>query len=153
GAALVPAFNPAPATVTVTNPGGDQYQLKMGATTAALTWKDITGSATTKFTGYPNFKGYTQGPGYWGMTFFIWPPDPNPANDWRKKFFLLPGGIYPTFGGPMNDNTKLFSGGSWTGNPAGNYVINYKAILAWIQVNCVQSNQNDPKPFPRRLRA
>src|SRR5262249_20106329 len=22
------------------------------------------------------FNGYTQGPGYWGKTFFIWPPDP-----------------------------------------------------------------------------
>src|SRR5262249_25436859 len=113
GATLVPAFNPAPSNVTVTKPGGDEYLLKKGAGTAALTWQDITGSSTTAFSGYPNFKGYTQGPGYWGMTFFIWPPDPNPANDWRKKFFLKTGGSYPNFGGPMNDNTKLFSGGSW----------------------------------------
>jgi Flp pilus assembly protein TadG len=26
------------------------------------------------------FNGYTQGPGYYGMTFFIWPPDPRNAN-------------------------------------------------------------------------
>jgi Flp pilus assembly protein TadG len=26
------------------------------------------------------FHGYTQGPGYWGKTFFIWPPDPRNTN-------------------------------------------------------------------------
>jgi hypothetical protein len=87
------------------------------------------------------------------MTFFIWPPDPNPANDWRKKFFLKTGGNYPNFGGPMNDDTKLFPGGSWNGSPPGNYVINYRAILAWIRANCVQSSPTDTKPFPPRLRA
>jgi hypothetical protein len=60
------------------------------------------------------FKGYSMGPGYWGKTFFIWPPDPrwgdgsatapsptspNATNgakdtngrwiaDWRRRFFL-----------------------------------------------------------------
>ncbi len=56
------------------------------------------------------FQGSSMGPGYWGKTFFIWPPDPrfdmaanvaspNPANpafdvagkpmcDWRRRFFL-----------------------------------------------------------------
>ena len=59
------------------------------------------------------FKGYSMGPGYWGKTFFIWPPDPrwgdgsataaDPTNpgasgvkdangrwiaDWRRRFFL-----------------------------------------------------------------
>ena len=153
GAPLVPAFNPAPPSVTVSNPGGDNYLPKQGSSNPALTWKDITGSSSVAFAGYPGFHGYTQGPGYWGMTFFIWPPDPNPANDWRKKFFLKPGGSYPTFGGPMNDNTKLFSGGSWNGNPQNNYVINYRAILAWIRANCVQSSPSDPKPFPPILRA
>jgi hypothetical protein len=160
GATLVPAFNPAPTSVTVTNNGGDQYQSPKGGSGPALTWKEITGSSTTAFTGYPNFKGYIQGPGYWGMTFFVWPPDPSLTNnadgtskDWRKRFFLLPGGSYPNFGRPMNDNTKLFSGGSWNGTPSGNYVINYKAILAWIKANCVQSSPSDPKPFPPMLRA
>jgi Flp pilus assembly protein TadG len=49
----------------------------------------------------PNFQGYIQGPGYWGKTFFIWPPDPrgattpgdmsatNDAKDWRQRFFIL----------------------------------------------------------------
>src|SRR5438270_9833190 len=57
----------------------------------------------------PNFKGYSMGPGYYGKTFFIWPPDPrydagadpsqpSPTDpkkdvngkhicDWRKRFF------------------------------------------------------------------
>jgi hypothetical protein len=56
------------------------------------------------------FKGYSMGPGYWGKTFFIWPPDPrfsasanltspnttypafdtsgNAMCDWRLHFFL-----------------------------------------------------------------
>jgi hypothetical protein len=59
------------------------------------------------------FKGYSMGPGYWGKTFFIWPPDPrwgggsgaidptspSPTNgvkdtngnwicDWRLRFFV-----------------------------------------------------------------
>ena len=33
--------------------------------------------------------GYTQGPGYWGKTFFVWPPDPNPTNDWRQVYFNI----------------------------------------------------------------
>jgi len=51
------------------------------------------------------FNGFTQGPGYWGKTFAIWPPDPgdasgagqptpanyanNGARDWRQRFFLM----------------------------------------------------------------
>jgi hypothetical protein len=86
------------------------------------------------------FKGYTVGPRYWGKTFFIWPPDPN--NDWRKKFFFLSDGTTP-----CNDNTRLFNT-SYPGfnDPAGNYVINYKAILAWIK-------STGPNPFPSQLRA
>src|SRR5262249_18836373 len=61
GATLVPAFHPAPNTVTSTNPGGDNYLLKNGSTLPAKNWQEITGSATTAFGGYPNFKGYTQG--------------------------------------------------------------------------------------------
>ncbi len=154
----VPAFNLPPATVTNTTPGGDKYLPKQGSSNPARTWQDITGSSGTAFKGYAyyngTFYGWTQGPGYWGKTFFIWPPDPNPAKDWRKLYFMKTGGSYPTFGGPMNDNTKLWtSSGLWNGSPPGNYVINYKAILAWIKANCVQSSPTDPKPFPPLLRA
>ena len=81
------------------------------------------------------------GPGYWGKTFFIWPPDPDAANDWRKKFFFLPNGTTP-----CNNNLKLWSQSEPWNNPTGNYIINYKAILNWI-VN------TGPNPFPSQLRA
>ena len=99
-------------------PGGDNYPAKNGTSTSPPTyaatvneWKayaDIKNStfetnATTG--GYGSgFVGYTQGPGYWGKTFFIWPPDPraatstdmsvaanqanNGAKDWRQRFFI-----------------------------------------------------------------
>ncbi|HEV3309701.1 MAG TPA: pilus assembly protein TadG-related protein [Chloroflexota bacterium] len=140
------AFSSAPGTVTSTAPAGDQYLNKQNTTTTALTWKDITGSQNTAFTGYAAkqgnvFYGYQQGPGYWGKTFFMWPPDPNAANDWRKKFFFLSNGSTP-----CNNDLKLWSAiGAWN-NPSGNYVINYKAILNWI----VNTGTN---PFPSQLRA
>ena len=147
GSSATPAFNPAPTTVTVTQPGGDNYLLKKNSTQTALTWADITGSSSTGFNGYPSFNGWTQGPGYWGKTFFIWPPDPNSSNDWRKKFFFLKDGVTP-----LNDNTKLFLSGGGLQDPPGNYVINYRAILAWISANCVQSSSSDPKPFAPMMR-
>jgi len=132
------------------------------------------------------WKGYTQGPGYFGKTFFVWPPDPdyfdpsdpthldpatsqpyvdhtgypaslnNPPRDWRKRFFLKPGGSYPNFGGPVDDNTCLWdSTGNWrnpqtppstaASSPTTSYVINYKAILAWIKAS--------PSAFPTKLRS
>ncbi|OAI38951.1 hypothetical protein AYO40_01570 [Planctomycetaceae bacterium SCGC AG-212-D15] len=35
-----------------------------------------TGTAATYTSPYSNFQGYTQGPTFWGKTFFMWPPDP-----------------------------------------------------------------------------
>jgi hypothetical protein len=159
GGSPVPAFQPAPSTITNTAPGGDQYRDKSGTPgTPAKNWQEITNSSGTPFGGYANFKGWTQGPGYWGKTFYIWPPDPDPAKDWRKKFFLKTGGSHPTYGGPVDDNRKLWtagtggSAGNWN-NPVGNYVINYKAILKWIKDECVQTTTGDGKPFPPKLRA
>ena len=140
------AFSAAPSTVTVTAPAGDQYLNKKNTATTALTWKAITGSQNTKFTGYAaqqggTFYGYQEGPGYWGKTFFIWPPDPNAANDWRKKFFYLSNGSTP-----LNNNLMLWSSAGAFNNPSGNFVVNYAAILNWI-VN------TGPNPFPPQLRA
>jgi hypothetical protein len=144
GQAAVAAFSTAGASITSTNPGGDQYLNKKSTTKPAMTWQDITGSASTAFTGYAakqggTFYGYQQGPGYWGKTFFLWPPDPSAANDWRKKFFEL------TSGASCNDNTQLWSSSGQWQTPPGNYIINYKAILNWI-VN------TGPNPFPSMLR-
>src|SRR5204862_37583 len=53
------------------------------------------------------YQGFSMGPGYWGKSFYIWPPDPrapvgNPgesgyqAGDWRRRYF------YNTSGGALN---------------------------------------------------
>jgi Flp pilus assembly protein TadG len=93
-----------PSSSYASAPGGDAPLYKNGSTTTyAQTVKDITGSTTrnqwweldgyggctngtfnnadTGSSTYPSsgagtFYGYTQGPGYYGETFFIWPPDP-----------------------------------------------------------------------------
>jgi hypothetical protein len=143
GASAVAAFSPAPSTITNTANGGDQYLPVKSTTTPALTWQDITGSSTKGFNGYASYQGgkfygYIQGPGYWGKTFFIWPPDP--INDWRKLHFQLSVG-----GAGINDDRLLFNSSGTLNNPTGNFVINYKAILAWIAAS--------PNPFPPILRA
>ncbi len=102
--------------------------------------------------GTVGFSGYTQGPAYWGKTFFIWPPDPRPLKDWRQLYFI------DIHGNGNIDNTEL-----WVSSPQSpygnywkfpyepfsgtlNYRINYKAILAWIKTIGVN-------PFPLQLRA
>ena len=83
------------------------------------------------------FNGYTLGPGYWGKTFRIWPPDP--TNDWRKVYF--------TFSGGTPDNSKLWnSSGNWQAPSSSTYSINYNAILNFI-LNV------GPNPFPSRLQS
>jgi hypothetical protein len=97
-------------------PGGDDFLSKSGDTKSlgyAVTTSDVTGgtakSASFETSGYEayrsGFNGYTEGPGYWGKTFVVWPPDPrgpaagkdptnaadhadNGAKDWRTRFFF-----------------------------------------------------------------
>ena len=153
GGSAAGAFTAA-TTPTSTTPVGDTYLTtsKDTSTTPGRTIAEISGSTSLTNTnnksfvsqGYKSytgktFNGYTEGPNYWGKTFFIWPPDQ--TNDWRKKFFLMPDGKTP-----VNDNTALWdSNGNWL-TPTGNYIINYKAILNWI-VN------TGPNPFPSQLRS
>jgi len=150
GSSPVPAFTPAPDSYA-TNPAGDRPLVKFKTTTPAQTVTQITNSTSTLFNGYTptpftgytgpavsEFKGYTQGPRYWGKTFFIWPPDPRyqagQYNDWRRKFF------------GTNDNTDLWtSAGVWRAPSSTTYTVNYSAILAWIK--------QTPNPFPPQLRA
>jgi Flp pilus assembly protein TadG len=75
------------------------------------------------------FKGYTVGPGYYGKTFYIWPPDSRTpvgtpgqagyvAGDWRQRYF------------GTSDNSVLWNGsGQWNQNAA---TINYANVLAWL---------------------
>ncbi len=90
-----------PSSSYATTPGGDVPLFVSGSTVNyAKTVKDVVGSssrnAAWELDGYSNytngslsnaasgqssyanapFYGYTQGPGYYGKTFFIWPPDP-----------------------------------------------------------------------------
>ncbi len=153
GGSALSAFA-APSGVTSTSPAGDKYlnTSNNGSATPGRTIAEISGSTSLSDTnnksfvskGYKNytgttFNGCTQGPNYWGKTFFIWPPDP--TNDWRKNFFFMPDGVTP-----VNSDTALWdSNGNWL-QPPGNYVINYKAILNWI-VNV------GPNAFPPQLRS
>ena len=140
--------------VTSTTPGGDNYLNTASNTssTPARSIAEISGSSSTSnstnksfvSTGYKQFtgktfNGYTQGPNYWGKTFFVWPPDQ--TNDWRKNFFFLSDGVTP-----VNDDQALWDSGGNFLQPPGNYVINYKAILNWIA-------NLGPSVFPAQLRA
>jgi Flp pilus assembly protein TadG len=98
----------------------------------------------------PQFDGYSMGPGYYGKTFYMWPPDPryHPTNtalqfDWRQKFFTtLAGGL----GTRINDNSRLWnSSGVWQPCGSTTYYIDYNAVITWIR--------SGPQVFPPNLRS
>jgi hypothetical protein len=152
-----PAFTAAP-TSYGTVPGGDNFlrsqnnnssqsyaqtvnQLRSLSNTNNSHPKDTafegTGYETAAFNTGGAFQGYTQGPGYWGKTFFIWPPDPRPTKDWRILYF------------GTNDNSDLWNTSSpynWRAPSGTTYAINYSAILNFIK-------NVGPNPFPSTLRS
>jgi Flp pilus assembly protein TadG len=171
----LPAVTVPGVTLSSTQPSGDAAQAGYGTTITnaqsgraaggtAVAVNDLVpngfGSGTAaspydgrKLWGTARF-GYTVGPNYWGMTFYAWPPDPN--NDWRQLYFLNSSGTaYGTAvsGTTPVNNTALFNSSGAFASPSGNYQINYKVILAWINANCVQKAAGDGKPFPPQLRA
>ena len=116
------------------------------------------------------FNGYSMGPGYWGKTFFTWPPDPRAANDWRRKFFLkASGAAFATNGAnpppapgvyesivdadtatatvmqTIDEKLIRAGAGSTLLAASGNYTINYAAVLAWIK--------SGPPVLPPNMRA
>ncbi|MGD9723025.1 MAG: pilus assembly protein TadG-related protein [Pirellulales bacterium] len=152
------AFSPASAGYA-TAPGGDNYLLLnqnagpgysnhvqhvLGLGSATNSTRDPTWE-TSGYTAYgmtPQFNGYTQGPGYWGKTFFMWPPDPRPNYDWRQLYF-----VYPGTSTPIDDNARLWdSSGNWRAPGNSTYQINYAAILNFIK-------NVGPNPFPSQLRS
>ena len=157
-----PAFTSASAGFGAT-PGGDNW-LKTNKNTGAsyahtaaeaLGIASVTNStrdATFEASGYtaygmaPAFNRYTQGPAYYGKSFFIWPPDPSvgadgQSNDWRKRYFTYPGSTTP-----MDDNSRLWdSAGNWLPPSSSTYAINYNAILSFITAG--------PNPFPPKLQS
>lgn len=142
-----------------TTPGGDNCLTtsKNTTTTYAKTAASVLGigsptnssrDATFESSGYTaygmtsTFNGYTAGPGYYGKTFFIWPPDPRSTKDWRKLYFTYWGSSTV-----MDDNSKLWnSSGNWRAPGSGGYAINYAAILNFIK-------NVGPNPFPTALQA
>ncbi len=150
------AFTPASSGYAST-PGGDNFLMTNKntggsyCTTAADALglgsvSNSTRDATFEASGYaaygmaPALSGYTMGPGYWGKTFFIWPPDP--TNDWRKQYFTYWGSSTA-----MDDNSKMWnSSGSWQAPSSTGYQINYNAILNFI-------NNIGPNPFPSQLQS
>jgi len=125
-----------------TTPGGDDYlkTTRDTTTTPAQTTAQFNNSSTNTYpefevSGYQavrsSFNGYTQGPGYWGKTFWIWPPCPQPLStalptlpasiatafdwsysgytvaDWRQRFFV---GVKTVGNTPawIHHNTILF---------------------------------------------
>ncbi len=193
-----PVCTPAPSSWTsqyASGYKGDRWPLKWGngstspaatdyATTAAQMLNISTVSTSTRNSNWETngydytsltfgngaFQGYSMGPGYYGKSFYIWPPDPrygagaDPTNistsnpiqdssgnyiaDWRQRFFLNPGSS-STKGTPLTDNSKLFNtNGTWKAQNLGstlNYLPNYDAILKWIK--------NGPQTLPPSLRA
>src|SRR5262249_37853021 len=64
----------------------------VGGTGVSANWEGASQGLGTGNGGYQwknngTWYGYTQGPNYWGKTFFVWPPDPNPTKDWRRLYF------------------------------------------------------------------
>ncbi len=124
-------------------------------------------SGTPGWVNGDRFRGFSMGPGYWGKTFYIWPPDPrfstsanltspNPNNpafdtsgnamcDWRKRFFLTAGGA--AFASTANVDASVLttsSGTQFTIN-GGSCQVNYPAVLAWLTTG--------PMVLPPNLRA
>lgn len=166
GASATGAFTAQPDSYATT-PGGD-VPLRVGGSTTtgkyAATVADIVGGTAYNlnwetngydqyYTGGAKFQGFTVGPRYWGKTFFIWPPDPRLTKDWRRLYFKPSGG---GAWGTTVDNSKLFTNNyPFYNDPAGNYQINYAAILAWI-TNTSGTGSTGPSnvsPFPSQLRS
>jgi len=151
-----PAFTDAGGSAA-TPLSGDNFPRNYAGTAFAQTIDDIVGGAVGSVSNataltrlqaaapYNNFQGYTQGPGYFGKTFFMWPPGGytsgsyNTALDWRYRFFTN------AAGGPVDPTTLYNGSGQWM-SPRNGYRINYNAILTWI-------TSTGPTVFPTQLRS
>lgn len=127
------------------------------------------------------FQGYTMGPGYWGKTFFIWPPDPRfagspasstnirtpdpdrlshdtsgqPMCDWRRRFFLRGNG---TAFDPQSDNNPNSSGeqsinGTLLNTVAGGHVLGNAANYQINYRAVLAWLKSGPQTLPSNLRA
>ncbi len=151
-----------------------------GAPMNPTTYPTLSGNTATNILvpAADRFTGYSMGPGYWGKTFFMWPPDPRfdpTANvlspdaarpgfdtagkemcDWRRRFFFNKSG---TALDPQGDNNTTNTAGTVDGvNEA---VLNTGAsghtlALAANQVNyaaVLKWIKSGPQVLPPNLRA
>lgn len=117
------------------------------------------------------FQGFSMGPGYWGKTFYIWPPDPrapvgNPgdanyqAGDWRRRYFFARSATAGVALDAQADNNTTNTGttnvfdainevvlntGTSGQTIRSDATVNYPAILRWIK--------SGPQALPPNLRA
>ena len=135
------------------------------ATAAAYLTANGNNTANILVPAADRFQGFSMGPGYWGKTFYVWPPDPrapvgNPgdagyvAGDWRLRYFFRADG---TAWDPQADNSGTLTGfdavndvlfnGTANGRTLsnGNFTVNYPAVLKWIK--------SGPQVLPPNLRA
>lgn len=159
-----------------TNPciAGDNPPYVNGSTSNyGATVNDVCGGTTNhgqlgnrdpyQTSGANSWKGFTRGPGYWGITFWMWPPNvTDNAKDWRQRFFRTDN--YAATRVPVRDNAKLYSSGTastsglWRppveGSNAVNYYVDYDAIMSWIfEVESNAAGMLNTKIFPDRLRS
>lgn len=121
---------------------------------------------------YPNaLNGFTSGPGYYGKTFWQWPPVPDATannlvsgstvatnatiKDWRQRFFWM---VRTSDGQKkrLDDNNVLWQSSGAPRNPNSTYTDassvgwrwqpNYDAILYWLK-------NTGPNPFPDNVRS
>jgi Putative Flp pilus-assembly TadE/G-like len=200
-----PVSTPTPASWTsqyATGYAGDRWPLKSGLGTTSPTVTDYaktaaeilgiltvlpsTRSAAWELDGYDSagllwkngtFKGHVMGPGYFGKSFYIWPPDPrytagaDPTNintsnpiqdtsgrfiaDWRKRFFLYPSTSAAAKGAVLDDNSRLFNPtgttpvGQWKSQNAGGNPVNYVPNYDAI----LKWIKSGPQTLPPSLRA
>ena len=104
-------------------------------------WTQVDYSAPTNppANGSLPFNGYTQGPGYYGMTFFVWPPDPRNTNAFSTtnlKSFLGQLGVTNT-----TDQTTLANNWStWQGQGAQGLT----NLQNWLQGNSTKGGPYTP---------
>jgi hypothetical protein len=182
------AFSRAPDSQE-TIPGGDNYlkiNLDAGGSYAKTIREFNNNSTNTNVNwetqGYqsvrPTFAGYTEGPGYWGKTFWIWPPDPrgatqappaslstassvwkdNGAKDWRQRFFVK---VNTATNAPdwLDHSTILYDASGYVKSPGtstsvteNGTSVTYRWRPNYLAIlNWLQNT--GPNPFPSTLQA
>ena len=76
-------------------------------------WRSQTGTSRTVnlLPTAQRFKGYSMGPGYWGKTMFVWPPDPRYGADSNTYGAVTGGSINPA--SVSTTDTAKDSNGNW----------------------------------------